>query len=122
MVKFKNLTPDQIIIFAKPISPVIDPSGYVASVQYSTVDVDVCGTPVTVNITDDDTKAVWIPDPEDGVMYIVSNEVAKYCDCKGRSDLFTPIEPVKTTDGRTAYMALKRLWKLEYIMIIKLKI
>ena len=60
---------------------------------YETIDI-IDGVPISIRQNE---HLINLPDPEEGVMYIVSNIVLDYC--RDRVDLLAPVKQVKV-DGR----------------------
>lgn len=93
---FINLCPHDVTIFmASGEERVFPASGYVARCSHTTMTVDtVEGIPVNVTTFGDVTG---LPDPVEGVNYIVSNLVAQ--SVKGRTDVFFPCGAVRNIKG-----------------------
>ena len=96
--KMINLTPHAITFINAESSAaiVVEPSGAVARVSTRTETVgSVAGIPVTQTVFG---EVEDLPDPEDGVIYIVSSLVAQRC--KDREDVFIPNESIRDDKGR----------------------
>jgi len=93
-----NLTPHAITFVDSngDIALTVEPSGTIARVTTETIVTGICvGIPVT------ETKfgeVENLPEPQEGVVYIVSSLVAQRC--KGRDDVFIPNESVRDENGR----------------------
>lgn len=87
-MKVINLTPHKVDICDKngKIIKTYERSGKIArlGISYEQIE-DVDGVPVTVRQI---SRVVNLPEPEEGVMYIVSNYVLDYC--SERTDLLAP--------------------------------
>lgn len=98
-MKVINLTPHDVNIcdeYGDEVIKTYKASGIIARVSHgwSTVDY-VDGVPVVVRTNE---KIVNLPDPQEGVFYIVSNIVLDYC--PDRLDILAPVLQVKDRDGR----------------------
>ena len=93
---FINLTPHDVTIFVGWNEERVFPaSGYVARCSHTTETIDVVeGIPVNRTTFGDVTG---LPDPVEGVNYIVSNLVAQ--SVKGRTDVFFPCGAVRNEKG-----------------------
>ena len=96
--KLINLTP-HAITFVDALGETIrtvEPSGDVARVSTRTETIgSVDGIPVTQTVFGEVEN---LPNPQDGVIYIVSSLVAQRC--AAREDVFIPNEPVRDDKGR----------------------
>ena len=102
-----NLTPHDVNICDKNgrITKIYRASGKVARINngYDTVDY-INGVPLMVRR--DNNSVVDLPEPKEGIMYIVSNIVLDHC--KDRADLIAPAYQVKVNGrvvGCTAFVS-----------------
>ena len=96
--KLVNLTPHAITFVNDNTDPilVVEPSGAVARVSTRTETIgSIAGIPVTQTVFG---EVEGLPDPKDGVVYIVSSLVAQRC--ADREDVFIPNEPIRDDKGR----------------------
>lgn len=98
MTNILNLTPHSISFIGDDgnIISVIDPSGQLARVSARTVRTgEISGIPTSET---EYGEVESLPDPQDGVIYIVSSLVASRC--QDRDDVFIPNESVRDSQGR----------------------
>jgi len=92
-MKFVNLTPHEINL---PHGESVRPTGYVARVNAVQQQVDsVNGIPILVSQM---LQTMNLPEPEDGVYYIVPAVVRTHS--PKRKDLLSPTKLIRDTDGR----------------------
>lgn len=97
-----NLTPHSVNIVSADGTPIVTlkPTGTVARAQQSSVQVGtIDGIPVMKTTFG---APVDLPDPEDGVYYLVSLATANAAKAAGRTtdDLLLTLNPVRDADGR----------------------
>jgi hypothetical protein len=94
-----NLTPHAVNFVADDGTPIItiEPCGTLARVSARTerTGVTIIGIPVTKTVYGD---IEGLPEPRDGVVYVVSSIVASRC--PERDDVFIPNESVRDESGR----------------------
>lgn len=96
-MKVINLTPHNVDICDEygNVIKTYEASGMVARVAYGYEEVDyVDDVPIMERVNE---RVVDLPEPEEGVMYIVSNIILDYC--YDRLDLIAPVKQVKV-NGR----------------------
>lgn len=97
-MKIVNLTPHAITFMRanEEENLVINPSGKVARVSNETRQINtIDGIPVMQNVYG---EIVDLPDPQEGVIYLVSSIVAARC--SERNDVFIPNDSVRDDQGR----------------------
>lgn len=91
-----NLTPHTVNIMHNDVETTIEPYGIVAR---CTVNEELIGyvndIPVYKTVMGD---VVYLPEPKDGVVFIVSRVVAEAA--KGRDDLYIPTKSIRDSAGR----------------------
>jgi hypothetical protein len=114
MQRIVNLTPHPLVV-AVPENPddigtmealVEIPSSGIARCETTEVEVGTfADMPIVVTTFG---AVVNLPEPQDGVAYVVSSITAQAC--RGRQDVFVPARPVRDAQGRiTACRALGRI-------------
>jgi hypothetical protein len=106
-VKLINLTPHPVVIKLPNNEEVIIPSSGVARVRERTSEVGVLEAEVDgkiieipVKIKELDGSVEGLPQPQDGVIYIVSYLAAQVAWKEGRRDVFATGDPVRDEQGR----------------------
>lgn len=97
-MKIINLTPHKVTIVNTEGTSIMEipVSGIVARVTCETVQTgEIEGIPVTETSY---SEVTGLPDPSEGIVYIVSSLVAQRC--KDRNDVFIPNESVRDEEGR----------------------
>ena len=98
-VALVNLTPHDITFVNTSVENpilVVGPSGLVARVSSEIEEAGrINGIPVTKTVYG---EVVDLPEPKEGIVYIVSSLVAQRC--PDREDVFVPADPVRDDKGR----------------------
>lgn len=92
-MKVINLTPHDVDICDKygSVIKTYKASGTIARVAYGYNEVEyIDGTPLVVRVNE---RIVDLPEPKEGVYYIVSNIILTYC--SDRLDLISPVKQVR---------------------------
>lgn len=87
-MRIVNLTPHQVTVRTESGDRVFEPSGQVARVTVSSVQTDeIDGIPV---VSQTYGEIEGLPDPQPGVVYIVSMVVRQAAQAQGRTDVVSP--------------------------------
>jgi hypothetical protein len=102
-VKLVNLTPHPLVIFAGGGQITVPPSGTVARVREVVEDVGELvlddGTKVPLRRKFLSSEIEGLPEPQDGVVYVVSYLAAQVAWSQGRTDVMATGDPVRDEQG-----------------------
>ena len=95
-MKIVNLMPYAVTFCNGEKVTVIEPSGTTVSIRWKTVSIgEIMGIETTETTCD---KIVGLPEPKDGVVYLVSSAVAQCC--RNRSDIYVADEIATDKTGQ----------------------
>jgi hypothetical protein len=101
MTEYVNLTKHDVVIYPNgPATITIRPSGTVARIRESVLSRSSNGDVDFVSVDISETKISGLPEPKDGVVYIVSMPTAMTLRRTRNRDIVYPYDPVLDERGR----------------------